>query len=263
MKFVRLRGQRVQPHRLAGRVMAGQLARRFDRRDVTASACRPERLKSALPSPARAAESASARRAAARQSSIRAQPRRPRHPGSAAPLSPSDAATCAAVVGLTPPLRLADGAASGRPVSSSSARIAGCAGQRSAMVGKPAVTAGAIRRACSQAAAPWSAGRARTPPRAAARARINLGQCSRSRQVAHMHDQRVEIGPALRAVNCRYGRGAIRAGGEAIDRLGRHRDRVGPRASRAAACAKPAASASSTCGGSRLSDMPPRYSRQQ
>jgi hypothetical protein len=44
-------------------------------------------------------------------------------------------------VGLTAPLRSAEGAASGSPLSRSSACITGCAGQRSATVGRPALTA--------------------------------------------------------------------------------------------------------------------------
>src|SRR3546814_10033453 len=39
--------------------------------------------------------------------------------------------SCSARVGLIDPLRLADGAARGRPLSRISARIAGCAGRRS------------------------------------------------------------------------------------------------------------------------------------
>ena len=47
-------------------------------------------------------------------------------------------------VGLIDPLALAEGAASGRPTVSRSARITGCAGTRRPMVGNPAVTSDAI-----------------------------------------------------------------------------------------------------------------------
>ena len=58
--------------------------------------------------------------------------------------SPRLAATWPARVGLIPPLRFADGAASGLPVAASSARIARCAGTRTATVSSPAVTGAAI-----------------------------------------------------------------------------------------------------------------------
>ena len=48
--------------------------------------------------------------------------------------TPSAAATCAAVVGLTWPERLAEGAAIGRPAARNSACATGCAGTRSAIV---------------------------------------------------------------------------------------------------------------------------------
>ena len=54
------------------------------------------------------------------------------------------AQTCAARVGLILPLALAEGAASGLPVAASKARIARCAGTRTAMVSSPPVTRLAI-----------------------------------------------------------------------------------------------------------------------
>ena len=56
-----------------------------------------------------------------------------------ATLAPRSASTCAAVVGLTWPERLALGAAIGRSAARSSAWATGCAGTRSAMVSRPAV----------------------------------------------------------------------------------------------------------------------------
>ena len=56
-----------------------------------------------------------------------------------ATLAPRSASTCAAVVGLTCPERLALGAAIGRSAARSSAWATGCAGTLSAMVSRPAV----------------------------------------------------------------------------------------------------------------------------
>jgi hypothetical protein len=44
------------------------------------------------------------------------------------------------------------------------------------------------------------------------------------RQIGHMHDQRIEVGPPLRRIDARHRLRVARIGSEAIDRLGRHRD---------------------------------------
>ena len=43
-------------------------------------------------------------------------------------------------------------------------------------------------------------------------------------QSGHMDDQRVEIRTAFRGIDLRYRFGTVSPRGEAIDRLGRHRD---------------------------------------
>ncbi len=58
---------------------------------------------------------------------------------------PRSATTCAAVVGLTAPNRLADGAANGTPADRISSRAIGCAGTRSPTVSRPPATAAGSR----------------------------------------------------------------------------------------------------------------------
>ena len=137
-------------------------------------------------------------------------------------------------VGLIRPLALADGAASGRPDAASSACIAGWAGTRSAMRrqagGDEAGDAG-IRRAAARpaSAAPANAPRPARAP-ASSNTPIALGRC----EVGDMDDQRVEARPALGRVDPRDRLGIGGVGGEAVDGLGRHRDRLPARISRAA-----------------------------
>ena len=61
--------------------------------------------------------------------------------------SPSSAATCAAVVGLTRPERLALGAAMGSADAARRAWATGCAGDLSAIVSSPALTRSAMPQA--------------------------------------------------------------------------------------------------------------------
>ena len=53
---------------------------------------------------------------------------------------------------------------------------------------------------------------------------LPLRQLFAGRHIHHMHDQRVEIGPPLGAIDRRHRPRIIGPGGEAINRLGRHRD---------------------------------------
>ena len=111
---------------------------------------------------------------------------------------PNSAATCGAVVGLTRPERLAEGAAIGRPAARSSACATGCAGARTASVSRPALASSdtplSSRRRQHQGQ------RAGPEPRAIAsrarssndRERLGLGE------TRDMHDQRIEARPAFR-----------------------------------------------------------------
>ena len=151
-------------------------------------------------------------------------------------LSPSDAATCRAVVGLTPPLRLADGAASGNPVRAISSRIAGCAGQRSATVVRPALTAAhsgaSVRFGSTSVNGPGQNAAASSRARSS-----NSASLSAMARLATWTISGVEVRPALGSENpCHCG---ITVGprGKAIDRLCRHPRPNPPRRSTASAVA--------------------------
>ena len=215
-KFAVARFRRIQPQRLARRIMAGEHARRLDRR----------------PSLPRASTSIGPRRSSRSGPPVAAtivdsMPRSVAPPSMISGMRPSRlASTCAARVGLIRPLALADGAASGLAVACSSACMAGCAGTRSAMVGRPAVTSEAIGASVPAAARPGSAARANARSASARACALNVADRLRRRQVRNMDDQRVEARPALGLVDARDGLGIGGIGGEAVDRLGRHRDRL-------------------------------------
>ena len=175
--------------------------------------------------PGLVATAASRHRGAARRWSIRAPPGRPRHPAREGTPSPARRATCAGRVGLTSPLRLAEGAASGQPHSASSCPPAdGQAGARRS-VGKPAVTAGAI-------AAPSCNGSTRVSGPGQNVSASNSARVIEHRQPArlvprgNMHDQRVEVGPPLGPIDRRHRFGTVCPCGEAIDSLGRDRHQL-------------------------------------
>ncbi len=71
---------------------------------------------------------------------------------------PRPASTCAALVGLTPPERLADGAATGRPSAAIKRCATGCAGTRTAKVSNPAPASNAtgqvMRRGSTRVSGP-------------------------------------------------------------------------------------------------------------
>ena len=131
--------------------------------------------------------------------------------------------TCSARVGLIEPLALAEGAASGRPVARSSACIAGCAGTRRPIVGSPAVTSDAMP-ASGRSGTTSVSGPGQCCSASVSASLAELADPLGSGEIRHVHDQRVEARPALGLVDARDGVGVGRVGGEAVDRLGRHRD---------------------------------------
>ena len=110
--------------------------------------------------------------------------------------SPNSAATCAAMVGLTRPERLADGAAIGLAAARSNSCATGWAGARSATVSRPALASSdnpaSARRRSTRVSGP---GQKRCA--ALARPRVELGERLGFGQTRDMHDQRVEARPAF------------------------------------------------------------------
>ena len=136
--------------------------------------------------------------------------------------SPNSARTCAAVVGLMWPKRLADGAAMPLPNARSRASASGWSGTRRATVSCPPVTAlgtrGAARQDQRQRAGPEGRGerpRGRPARRPPSRRAARLG-----RQV---DDQRVLGRPALEGKDARHGGRVQRIGAQAVDGLGGQR----------------------------------------
>ena len=87
------------------------------------------------------------------------------------------------------------------------------------------------------AAAPWSAAPGQNCAASAPGARRRSAPAARAcREIGDMDDQRIEIRPALGAVDRRDRRVAVGPRGEAIDRLGRHARPGRPRAGLRAAC---------------------------
>ena len=138
---------------------------------------------------------------------------------------PSEASTCAARVGLIRPLALADGAASGLPTAASSACIAGCAGHPERDGRQAGGDDAGDRRVREQR---HDQGQRARPMRLGKRARLGIEGADRlgGGEVGDMDDQRVEGRAALGGVDARDGGGVGGVGGEAVDGLGRHRDRL-------------------------------------
>ena len=177
-----------------------------------------------------------------------ARAHRRRHRGSASTSPPSDAATCAARGRADrrrcgwPKARRAAGRS-----RSSSARIAGCAGQRSATVGRP----GGHRRqqarhpARSGSTSVSGPGQKRCGQRS--RALVELAPAARaSARSGDVDDQRVEVGPALGAVDRRHRRRRCRRA-----RRGRRPSRSAPRPARRRAAAAAARGDARRIGRSR------------
>ena len=135
---------------------------------------------------------------------------------------PSPSSTWAGVVGLTPPEGLADGAATGPPKAASSPWASGCAGTRSATVGRPAV-ARAARPASGRRGSTSVSGPGQKRAASARASGGNIGQPLGGGEVGDMHDQRVEGGPALGGEDAGDRALARGVGAEAVDRLGRER----------------------------------------
>ena len=129
---------------------------------------------------------------------------------------------CAAVVGLTRPERLADGAATGRPTARSSVCATGCAGARTATVSSPALassdTPPSVRRGSTRVSGP---GQKR---RAAARPVVEHGQRLRLGEPRDVHDQRVEARPSFRGEDGGDGAVVCRVAAEPVHGLGRKGD---------------------------------------
>ena len=197
--------------------MAGELARRLDRA-ARHAAC----ASTAIGPRPKQAQRPAGRRDDGRFDAALASGRRR---GSAGSCRRGSCSTCSARVGLIEPLALADGAASGRPTARSSACIAGWAGTRRPIVGRPGGDERGDRRAGPQR---HDQGQRPRPMLLGKRARLvgKLADRFGRGEIAHMDDQRVEAraGPWLRRFGDRGGVGGV--GGEAVDRLGRHRDRL-------------------------------------
>ena len=134
--------------------------------------------------------------------------------------SPSDSATCSARVGLTAPLRLADGAAIGRPAARISACAIGWAGARIAAVSSPAVASRAIGEPFARGSTSVSGpGQKRAASLSAVV--VPLHQPPRLAGIEHVGDQRIELRPSLGLED--LGDGAFVGGvaAQAVDRLGR------------------------------------------
>ena len=133
--------------------------------------------------------------------------------------------TCSARVGLIEPLALADGAASGRPTARSKRLHRRMRRHAKADRRQP----GGDERAIARISPQRHDQRQRSGPMLRGqRASLvtELADPLRGREVGDVDDQRVEAGPALGLVDPRDCLGVGRVGGEAVDRLGRHRDRL-------------------------------------
>ena len=184
------------------------------------------------PNPARPpAPRGKSRRAAAgewfrrcrRRSSIPAQAAKDRRRGSSRPRPedrPRHARPC---VALTPPERFAEGATSGAPAASISARATGCAGTRSASVSSPA-RASRLMRQFAETGATIVSGAGPKGRREFLRACVEPRLARGRSRVGEMCDQRIERGPPLRRVDRRDGGVRGREPREPVDRLRRHRD---------------------------------------
>ncbi len=149
-------------------------------------------------------------------------------PSSTAAIRPSSPAiTCSAVVGLTAPLRIGRGRGERQSGLGRAVRASPDApGTRSAIVSSPAVTAGAIARvAFLRQHQGQRAGPERAPP-VRARDRRTSPAASPSARSSTWTISGLKSGRPLAAIDRGHRLGAVGAGGEAVDRLGRHRDQL-------------------------------------
>ena len=135
--------------------------------------------------------------------------------------SPRSASTWAAVVGLTRPNGLADGAAMPRPERASSSCVSGWAGARSPTESRPPVTASSTRaaRGSSRVSGPGQ----QVAASSSAAAGTSAAQLGELVGAADVHDERVIDRPALDGEDPGDRDGVVGVGAEAVHRLGRDR----------------------------------------
>ena len=208
-------------------VVRGELARGGDAGGgVARRAARPSARLDRLDRQAAGAQQHRRRRRRSRRSSIRGRPGRRRRRAPRRCGRRGRRGRAPRVVGLTAPEGLAEGAASGPPKAASRRRASGCAGTRSATVGRPAVASvgeagvGAARQHQRQRARPEAAASARGLGREARRAR------SAAARSATWTISGLNAGRPL-AAKMRGDRAIVAGvGAEAVDRLGREGDEL-------------------------------------
>ena len=168
------------------------------------------------------------RRRRRRPLSTRARARTGRRRGSWPADSPSSASTCAAVVGLMRPERLALGAAMGSLAAASSARATGWTGARSAMVSRPALTRSAMAHPAARVSTSDS-GPGQKASASVARRVVDDGVASASASPGTCTISGLKRGRSLAANTLATARRVERIGAEPVDRLGRKGDDLGPR----------------------------------
>ncbi len=129
------------------------------------------------------------------------------------------ARTCAAVVGLVCPKRLALGAATGTPAAAIKAMRHGMRGQPQS---RPFHARRCTRRESARcAAAAWSAGRARRLRQAVRQPPATPEVSSRARcHVGHVNDHRVPVRTLLGGEDLLHRAGVQGVGSQSVDRLG-------------------------------------------
>ena len=134
----------VAPARSGCASWPGRFARRIARRQGVAQRDRADHRLDRLARGAAGTQQGRRRGREIEHGRFERRRRTARHRGSSRRGRRAISATCSARVGLTAPLRLAEGAASGRPTARISACAIGCAGARTATVSSPAVASSAI-----------------------------------------------------------------------------------------------------------------------
>ena len=137
--------------------------------------------------------------------------------------SPKSASTCAAVVGLTWPERLALGAATGRPAARSSACATGCAGHAQCDGVEPRG-----RQLCHRTTILLGHHeRQRARPERGCQLPAGIGEAAEPGggiRIRHVHDQRIEVRPSLGGKDRRDRPAIGRVRPEPVHGLGRERD---------------------------------------
>ncbi len=136
--------------------------------------------------------------------------------------APRPWATWAAVVGLTAPEGLADGAAMGPPNASSRSWATGSAGTRSATVSSPAQARSETGESAARASTSVS-GPGQNASAKSFGARVEHGQALRAGARANMHNQGIEARPLLGGEDARHRMVVCRVRAQSIDCLGGER----------------------------------------